>query len=230
MRRRVTWDDGAREWRIETSAGPLTASVLVLPTGPLSAPAIPDLPGLDRFKGGMMGLVVAAALAGVAMTQATAVLGDGSGRREGPDPMLDARLQAVLAEHGFTGGIEPTGRPRAWAAQPAFFHNGAFTQLEDAIRHHLDVVASTATYDPELAGLDQDLRHRRGPTVPMLARLDPVLATPISLSNEEFAELVDFVRHGLLDPRAVPESLCRMLPLAVPSRMDVGIFQDCSIF
>src|SRR6266705_1950304 len=28
------------------------------------------------------------------------------------------------------------------AVQPTFFHNGAFTRLEDAIRHHLDVVAS----------------------------------------------------------------------------------------
>jgi cytochrome c peroxidase len=27
------------------------------------------------------------------------------------------------------------------ALQPAFFHNGAFTRLEDAIRHHLNVVA-----------------------------------------------------------------------------------------
>ena len=26
------------------------------------------------------------------------------------------------------------------ALQPAFFHNGAFTRLEDAIRHHLDVL------------------------------------------------------------------------------------------
>src|SRR5215471_11308886 len=28
------------------------------------------------------------------------------------------------------------------ALQPAFFHNGAFTRLEDAVRHHLDVFAS----------------------------------------------------------------------------------------
>jgi len=116
------------------------------------------------------------------------------------------------------------------AVQPAFFHNGAFTQLEDAIRHHLDVVASANTYDPDVAGVDADLRLRRGPTQPMLDRLDPILAIPIALTGEEFAELVDFVRHGLLDPRTVPESLCVMLPLAVPSRMDVGIFQDCRVF
>ena len=31
------------------------------------------------------------------------------------------------------------------AVQPTFMHNGAFTRLEDAIRHHLDVVASADT-------------------------------------------------------------------------------------
>ncbi len=114
--------------------------------------------------------------------------------------------------------------------QPAFFHNGAFIQLEDAIRHHLDVVASANAYDPEVAGVDLDLRHRRGPMQPVLDRLDPILATPIELTDEEFLDLVEFVRHGLLDPRAVPTSLCRLLPVGVPSRMPVGIFQDCRVF
>jgi cytochrome c peroxidase len=34
------------------------------------------------------------------------------------------------------------------ALQPAFFHNGAFTRLEDAIRHHLDVAVSARNYNP----------------------------------------------------------------------------------
>ena len=45
------WDEDAQRWRLETSRGNLTAQVLVLGTGPLSAPAIPDLPGLERFEG-----------------------------------------------------------------------------------------------------------------------------------------------------------------------------------
>lgn len=45
------WDDGARRWRIRTSAGPLIARVLVMAAGALSDPVIPDLPGLDRFQG-----------------------------------------------------------------------------------------------------------------------------------------------------------------------------------
>lgn len=45
------WDDGAREWRIDTTKGMLTANVLVMATGPLSEPAIPHLPGIERFDG-----------------------------------------------------------------------------------------------------------------------------------------------------------------------------------
>jgi cytochrome c peroxidase len=41
--------------------------------------------------------------------------------------------------------------------QTTFFHNGSFTRLEDAIRHHLDVVASARSYSSIAAGLDKDL-------------------------------------------------------------------------
>ena len=47
------WDDEGQRWRIATSQGPLTAQALVLGTGPLSAPSVPDLPGLDAFEGTM---------------------------------------------------------------------------------------------------------------------------------------------------------------------------------
>src|SRR5919198_6506847 len=47
----AAWDEDAQRWRIETSRGSLTAQALVLGTGPLSAPSIPDLPGLESFEG-----------------------------------------------------------------------------------------------------------------------------------------------------------------------------------
>src|SRR6187397_2511161 len=46
------------------------------------------------------------------------------------------------------------------ALQAAFFHNGAFTRLEDAIRHHLNVFSSARFYNPIAAGLDRDLTYR----------------------------------------------------------------------
>ena len=49
--RAAAWDEAASRWRIETSGGALTADVLVMATGALSDPVIPDLRGLDRFQG-----------------------------------------------------------------------------------------------------------------------------------------------------------------------------------
>jgi len=45
----ASWRGGA--WHIETDQGSWTAQVLVGAIGPFSEPAVPDLPGLDRFRG-----------------------------------------------------------------------------------------------------------------------------------------------------------------------------------
>jgi len=103
------------------------------------------------------------------------------------------------------------------AMQPTFFHNGAFTRLEDAIRHHLDVVASVNSYNPTTAGVAPDLRGPLGPMAPVLSRLDPLVANPIHLTDEEFRQLVDFVTDGLLDARARPADLRKLVPKSVPS-------------
>jgi cytochrome c peroxidase len=101
------------------------------------------------------------------------------------------------------------------AVMPAYMHSGAFVRLEDAIRHHLDPYASARNYSPH--ELDPDLRGPVGPIEPVLARLDPRLRTPPRLSQAEFAQLVDFVRNALLDPRALPEHLQPLVPKRVPS-------------
>jgi cytochrome c peroxidase len=111
------------------------------------------------------------------------------------------------------------------ALQPAFFHNGAFTHLEDAIRLHLDVFASARHYNPGAAGVDPDLRAPMGPIEPVLTRVDPILVTPIQLTDDEFQQLVDFVRNALLDKRATPEVLKKQIPKSVPSGFPVLKFQ-----
>src|SRR5712675_2462160 len=91
------------------------------------------------------------------------------------------------------------------ALQAAFFHNGCFTRLEDAVRFHLDVFTGARTYDPVKAGVAADLAQvHPGPVEPMLARVDPLLSKPISLTDTQFNQLVDFLRSGLLDKRARP--------------------------
>lgn len=113
------------------------------------------------------------------------------------------------------------------ALQPAFFHNGAFTRLEDAIEHHLDVRGSVRSYRPHAAGLDQDLTGRIGPMQGVLDRLDPALAHPLELHGSEFNDLVAFVRDSLLDPRASKQNLCRLVPTSVPSGLPVLRFEGC---
>jgi cation diffusion facilitator CzcD-associated flavoprotein CzcO len=51
--RDAVWDEANQHWRIETTQGTCTATVLVAAAGSLSEPSIPALPGLDTFKGTM---------------------------------------------------------------------------------------------------------------------------------------------------------------------------------
>ena len=110
------------------------------------------------------------------------------------------------------------------ALQPAFMHNGAFTRLEDALRYHLDALGKAASYSP--AHLPADLRGPLGPSQPVLDRLDPLLRDAVPLSDEEFADLLDFVGNGLLDPAAHPQRLRRMIPEKLPSGRAGLVFQN----
>jgi cytochrome c peroxidase len=141
---------------------------------------------------------------------------------DGPGKNEDFGLEQV------TGNAEDrymfrTAPLRNAAVMPAFMHNGAFVRLEDAIRHHLNPYVSARTYSPK--SLPKDLRGPLGPVEPVLARLDPLLQTPIILSNEEFSDLVDFVEYGLLDPRILPEHLKMLIPKRVPSGSQTLTFE-----
>jgi cytochrome c peroxidase len=115
---------------------------------------------------------------------------------------------------------------RNLAVAPAFFHNGALTRLEDAIRYHLDVYESARHYLPA-AGVSVDLTHRLGPIEPVLSRLDRKMRNPIELNRTQFTDLVAFVRDGLLDRRATKENLCKLVPRSVPSGSPLLQFQGC---
>ncbi len=111
------------------------------------------------------------------------------------------------------------------ALQPTFMHNGAFTSLEAAIHYHLDAAGSAPGYSPASEHLAADLRGPLGPMAPVLARLDPLLAAPVRLNDEQFRQLVAFVRYGLLDQRAAPGRLRQLVPRAVPSGRAVLVFE-----
>jgi cytochrome c peroxidase len=84
---------------------------------------------------------------------------------------------------------------RNLALQPTFFHDGAFTRLEEAVAHHLDVTASVKNYSP-VGRLPEDLCGPRPPMDPVLARRDDLVRRPVRLTGQEFADLTEFVRTG----------------------------------
>jgi cytochrome c peroxidase len=142
---------------------------------------------------------------------------------DGPGENEDFGLEQVTGDRKDRYKFR-TSPLRNVAVQPTFFHNGAFTRLEDAIRHHLDVFGSAAGYAYP-ADLDADLRAPMAPIEPVLAQVDPRLRSSVRLTDEEFEQLVEFVRNGLLDPRAKPENLRRLIPDAVPSGKPVLRFE-----
>jgi len=164
----------------------------------------------------------------IGVPQVAPVFGVGTGNMifDGPGADEDFGLEQITGSPADRYKFR-TAPLRNLAVAPAFFHNGAFARLEDAIRHHLDVHESSRHYNPVAAGVDSDLTHRLGPIEPVLSRLDRRLRDPIGLNPTEFTDLVAFVRDGLLDPRATRSHLCRFVPRSVPSGSPVLRFQAC---
>jgi cytochrome c peroxidase len=134
-------------------------------------------------------------------------VGEGNMIFDGPGEDEDFGLEQVsgIAADRYKFRTSPL---RNLALQPAFFHNGAFTKLEEAIRYHLNASAFARSYHPRAAGVARDLTHSMGPMDPVLARIDPLLSSPKDLSPDEFNSLLEFVRDGLLDQRAGKQNLC----------------------
>lgn len=143
---------------------------------------------------------------------------------DGPGVNEDFGLEQVTANASDRYAFR-TSPLRNLALQPSFFHNGCFTSLEDAVRYHLDAIGSAPSYNPIAAGVDADLQGPQGPIAPVLARLDPALATPVTLSTDEFRQLIAFLGNGLLDPKANPHDLRKLIPARVPSGRSIHLFQ-----
>jgi hypothetical protein len=82
------------------------------------------------------------------------------------------------------------------------------------------------TYNAARAGVAFDLTQLLGPIEQVPARIDPLLATPNSLTDDAFRWLVDFVRDGLLEKGARnPNTSASWCPHAVPSGRPTLLFQ-----
>jgi cytochrome c peroxidase len=144
---------------------------------------------------------------------------------DGPHANEDFGLEQVSgrAEDRYKFRTAPL---RNLATQAAFGHNGAFTTIEAMVRHHLDPYTSSRRYSP--AGLDADLCGATGPTEPVLGTVDPLLRSQARLTDQEIGWLVEFLRDGLLDPRARYATLKHLIPSEVPSGRPALVFEDPS--
>jgi cytochrome c peroxidase len=153
-------------------------------------------------------------------------IGKGNVIFDGPDTDEDFGLEQVSG-NGADRYHFRTAPLRDLRVQPAFFHNGSFTRLEDAIRFHLDALTAARQYDPRRAGVEEDLSHRLGPIEPVQSAIDPTLAGRVNLTSAEFDDLLAFARDGLADPRVTKENLCRLIPASLPSGRQPLNFTGC---
>lgn len=111
------------------------------------------------------------------------------------------------------------------AATGPWMHDGAFTSLDAAVRHHLDPVGSLILYDA--SQLEPDLRdevHDDPATLRAIAStLDPLASRPVHLSEGERDRLMAFLR-SLTSPSI--RHLDRLVPDRVPSGLPVDRFED----
>lgn len=101
-----------------------------------------------------------------------------------------------------------------------WMHNGAYDNLEDVIRHHLDPKTALESYDidqlsPELRATykgDKRVIER------VLNSLDPLVNTPMDLKEQDVQDLLAFM-ESLTDSSAT--DLTRLMPEAVPSKLPI---------
>ena len=82
-------------------------------------------------------------------------------------------------------------------------------------------------YDAKRAGVAPDLAKRMAPIAKVAASIDPLLRRPTRLSTQEFEDLVQFVRNGLLDQGSLPALACTHVPASLPSGMPLPKFEAC---
>ena len=111
-----------------------------------------------------------------------------------------------------------------------YMHNGAYTKLEDAIRHHLDPAAAYASYD--ITQIEPDMQaFGLNPAGPVFDASNPVVLghepgqKRIDLSEAEILDVVEFLK-ALTDPRMLDTA--SLAPETVPSGLPVDVVGERS--
>lgn len=99
-----------------------------------------------------------------------------------------------------------------------WMHNGAYTTLEAAVRHHLDPESSMKNYDA--SQLDPQLIETFIYRSSVLQSLDPLVSTPKSLTDQQVQDLMAFLA-ALESPSA--RNGCELVPDSVPSGLPIDV-------
>jgi cytochrome c peroxidase len=102
-----------------------------------------------------------------------------------------------------------------------WMHNGAFTSLEETIRHHLNPAASLQDYDPAqlMAELQDTCQDQPEVLAMILATESDSASEQVQLSAAEMQDLLAFL-NALTAPSAL--DLADTIPASVPSGLPVG--------
>ena len=115
---------------------------------------------------------------------------------------------------------------RGVALSSPYMHNGAYTKLEDAIRHHTDPAAAYANYD--IMQIEPEMQAADGlkPMEPVFERRNPVALghdtgqVRIDLTDAQINDLVEFLKT-LTDPKM--KDTASLAPQTVPSGLPVDV-------
>ena len=133
-------------------------------------------------------------------------------------PLDDGRVQVTgLADDRFGFRTPPL---RNVELTGPWMHNGTYTTLEGAVRHHVDAANSLRQYDPSQLDPAVAATHSGSAavTAEILQTLDPRMAQPLELSEVDIQDLLAFLR-ALTDPAA--RNLEGDVPASVPSGLPV---------
>ena len=135
----------------------------------------------------------------------------GPGKAEGDDLGVQALSSDSADAYAFRTpplrNVETTG---------PWMHSGAYADLELAVRHHLDPIKALMKYDESQLppSLRSTLRRDPDTLAAMGASIDPLVATPIELDDNQFDDLMSFL-YALTDPRV--HDMASLVPSQVPS-------------
>ena len=82
-------------------------------------------------------------------------------------------------------------------------------------------------YNPAAAGIDKDLSAAWGRALTRRIFIRCSAMAGSTCPRSQIRDVTQFVKTGLLDPRAKKENLCSLIPKFVPSKLKVLTFEAC---